>query len=145
MRKWPKMALFGPKMALNGRKPLYFHIFVVEKTDFGNIKLSLGTKIRFLEIIYANSCEKWPKMALFGPKMALNGRKPLYFHIFGVQKTDFGNIKLSLGTKIRFLEIIYANLCEKWSKMALFLSKNGFKWLKTTVFPHFWGRENRFW
>ena len=71
------MALFGPKMALNGRKPLYFHIFGVGKTDFGNIKLIFWDKVRFFAIIYANLCEKCPKMALFGPKMALNGRKLL--------------------------------------------------------------------
>ena len=41
-------------------------------------------------------------MELFGPKLALKGRKPQYVHIFGVEKTDFGNINLILGIQIRF-------------------------------------------
>ena len=100
--------------------------FLVEKPDFGNIKLSLGTKIRFMEIIYANLCEKWPKIALFGPKKGLNVRKPLYFHIVGVKKTDFGNIKLSLGTKIRFLDIIMLIYAENGPKKSFLVPK----WLK---------------
>ena len=62
-------------------------------------------------LIYAKNDPKWPEMALFGPKLAQKGWKPLYVHILGVEKTDFSNIKLIFGTKIRFLEIIYANLC----------------------------------
>jgi len=68
--KQPKMALFGPKMAYNGWKPLYFHIFGVKKTDFGNIKLKLGNKIRFVEIIMLIYVKNAPKIALFCPKMA---------------------------------------------------------------------------
>ena len=37
---------------------------------------------------------------------------------------------------------------KKWPKIAQngpFWSQNGFKWSKTTVFQHFWGRENQFW
>ena len=45
-------------------------------------------------------------MALFGPKMAYKGRKPQYIHIFGVKKTDFGNVKLILGTIIWLYQII---------------------------------------
>ena len=62
-QKQPKMTLFGPKMACKSRKPQYIHIFWVEKTDFGKTKLKFGPKIRFLEIIYANLCLKWPKIA----------------------------------------------------------------------------------
>ena len=43
------------------------------------------------------------KMAQIDPFWSYNdleGLKTLYLHIFGVEKTDFGNIKLGLGTKI---------------------------------------------
>ena len=138
-------------MALNCRKPLYFVIFGVEKTDFGNIKLSLGTKIRFMEILYAKLCAKWPKIAQnmhFWSQNGLKGSKTTVIPHFWVEKTDFLKIKLIFRAKVRFLKIIYANLCEKWPKIAKncpFWSQNGFKRSKTTVFPHCWGRENRFW
>ena len=62
-------------------------------------------------LIYAENCSKQPKMPLFGPKLAYKGRKPQYFHIFWVAKTDFGDEKMIFGAKIPFLEIIYAKLC----------------------------------
>ena len=90
-----QIAQNGPFWSENGlkwSKTTVFPHFLVEKTDFGDIiKLIFWAKVRFLEIIYAKLCEKWPKMVIFGPKMgifgpnmALNGRKPLYFHIFWV-------------------------------------------------------------
>ena len=60
------MALFGPKMAYKGRKPQYIHIFWVEKTDFGNIKLIFGTKIQFWDIIMLIYAENEPKWAILG-------------------------------------------------------------------------------
>ena len=48
---------------------------------------------------------KWSKTAhndLFGLQMAWKNWKPLYFDIFGVEKTDFGNIKLIFGANVWF-------------------------------------------
>ena len=89
-----------PLLAYKGWKTLYyFHIFGVEKSNFGKIKLKLGTIIRILEII----------MLIYAKEMAQKAWKPLYFKTNWVVKTDFGNIKLSLGTKLRFLDmLVYA-------------------------------------
>ena len=72
-KKWPKIAQNDPFWSQNGfkwSKTTVIPHFWGRETDFGNIKLIFWAKVRFFVTIYANLCEKWPKMALFGQKMA---------------------------------------------------------------------------
>ena len=129
------MAIFQPKMAPNGQKSQFLYIdpiwLCLTSIQVIGMRLFFYIKELWVDLLNQNS-----QIAIFQPKMALNGQKSQIFYIDPIWLclTSIQIIGMRLFFNIKDLRV---DLLNETIKMAIFEAKMAQKWSVMAKIPNF--------